>query len=267
MSPPIVTLLTDFGEADGYTGILKGVILAIAPEARIVDLSHQIPPQDITAGALVLRSAAPYFPADTIHVAIVDPGVGSARHAIAIRTRHGTFIGPDNGVLSLAVGPAADAHVREISNPAWLRPDRSNTFHGRDIFAPAAGHLAAGADFDECGPSRSRFEELLLPAWHEVPGGEIAGEILYRDRFGNLVTNLDDAALARFRHSRVSVSIRGIHVRGLVSSYAAARDGELLAIMNSWNLLEIARKNGSAADELGAGPGTPLTVRGASESE
>lgn len=257
--PNLITLLTDFGTDDAFVGIMKGVILGIHPDARVVDLTHAIPPQQIMIGALVLRSAVDAFPAGTVHVAVVDPGVGAARRPILIDTEMGILIGPDNGLLSLAATVMRRRTVRLIENESLFRHPVSRTFHGRDIFAPVAAHLARGVEPAECGPRIDSMVELSIPVPQRADSA-INGEVLYVDRFGNLVTNIDAAAISSFPAQHVSVSISGNRVAQLVTAYATVPEGRPLAVVGSWGLLEIAVRNGRAASLFAAGPGTPVTV-------
>jgi len=259
MPPSIITLLSDFGTTDAFVGIMKGVILSIHPTVRIVDLTHAVPPQQVLPAAVLLRSAVPFFPPQAIHVAVVDPGVGSARRALLIDTAHGLFVGPDNGVLSLAAPPASRRTVRHITNETLFRQPVSRTFHGRDVFAPVAAHLSRGADPQACGPVIDTIAELAVPAAH-WSARRIAGEVVYVDHFGNLVTNIAADALAAFTVSTLSVSIHRTRVAGPVEMYTAVAPGLPLAIVGSWGVLEIAVRNGSAAAMFAAGPGTPVTV-------
>lgn len=259
-SPPsIITLLTDFGHEDAYVGVMKGVALGINPTARLVDLTHMIPAQDVTRAALILRSAVSFFPARTIHVAVVDPGVGSTRAALLIQTPDGFLIGPDNGVLSLAAKRRQPYAAYRLENQAFFRQPVSQTFHGRDIFAPVAAHLSAGVDPADFGPAAESIVELALPE-PDVTADGVRGEVIYVDRFGNLITNLDSAALDGFRGRSLSVTIGSNAVAGPVTAYAAVEEGTPLALIGSWSVLEIAIRNGNAAERLGARPGTPVTV-------
>jgi len=259
MASGIITLLTDFGTADAFVGIMKGVILGINRHAQLVDLTHAVPPQQILPAALVLRSAVPFFPAGTVHVAVVDPGVGSARRPIVIETEHGFLVGPDNGVLSLAAAAGPRGAARVIEHRGLFRQPLSQTFHGRDIFAPVAAHLSCGVQADALGPPVDSIVELALPLVHDTPSG-LRGEVIYIDHFGNLLTNIDAGALARFPAQRVSVSIDDRPVAGPLNAYAAVPAGTALAIVGSWGLIEIAVRNGNAAQTFAAGPGTPVTV-------
>lgn len=275
MVAPIITLTTDFGDRDGFVGVMKGVILARAPEARIVDLAHGISPQDVAAAAFVLASSYRYFPYHAVHVAVVDPGVGTERRALALATPHGTFVGPDNGIFSLVLrdymtgptatpqGPPGGATVpvppscRAVAltrEEYWLHPV-SRTFHGRDIFAPAAACLAVGMAPEDLG------EPVYELVWKGPPtprreGDAVHGHVIYVDRFGNLVTDLRAEDLP---DGRLTVEIGGRSAPGLASSYAEGRP--LAALIGSHGYLEVAYREGSAAQALGVGVGAPATVR------
>lgn len=255
----VITLLTDFGTDDAFVGIMKGVILGISPAVRIVDLTHAIPPQQVTIGALVLRSAVDAFPKGTIHIAVVDPGVGSTRRPVVIETDAGFLIGPDNGLLSLAAAAMGRRRIRLIENQALVRQPVSRTFHGRDVFAPAAAHLSRGVELTAFGPPVEAIAELAIPTPRRTESA-VTGEVLYIDRFGNLITNIDAAAISSFPAQRVSVSIGANRVARLVDAYAAVPEGQPLAVVGSWGMLEIAVRNGSAASLFAAGLGTPVTV-------
>jgi len=259
MPSGLITILTDFGTADAYAGIMKGIILSIDPEARIVDLSHAVPPQQVRVGALLLRNVVPYFPPGTIHLVVVDPGVGSARRPILIETGAGLLVGPDNGVLAPAATWMGRKTIRLISNQELFRQPVSQTFHGRDIFAPVAAHLSRGVATAACGPELADMVEIALPEPDESASA-IAGEVVYADHFGNLVTNIRLSAAWRFPPQRVLVSIKGTPVTGPVTAYTAVAEGSALAIEGSWGTLEIAVRNGNAAQVFAAGPGTPVTV-------
>lgn len=255
----VITLTTDFGLADNYVAIMKGVILGIAPLARIVDITHQIEPQDVRQAAAVLDAAVPYFPPDTIHVAVVDPGVGSTRRPIAIRTPHALFIGPDNGLFSPALTQTShlELTILHLNRPAFWLPAVSRTFHGRDIFAPVAAHLAAGQPFESVGTPIDDPVILATPQPSRLPDGRLTGEILMVDRFGNLISNLPDTWLAG-RYGVITCA--GVDVPGPSETYASVEPGELLALIGSSGLLEIAVRDGSAAARLRAGPGEPIHV-------
>jgi S-adenosylmethionine hydrolase len=273
----IVTLTTDFGVTDGYVGTMKGVILSIAPEARLVDLSHQVPPQDVRRAAFLLYAAAPFFPPGTVHLAVVDPGVGTRRRAVALQIPHGCFVGPDNGLFTYVLGEAAEWTAVELADPAYHLPIVSETFHGRDLFAPVAAHLAAGVSLEELGPSVVDLVALPLPRLAVGPDG-VEGEVLHADRFGNLVTSVgrlrwEGAQLSltpAFRREplppvRVSpgnaqVKLAGRALVGIRRTYGEVGVGELLALVGSAGFLEVAVCQGSAAAELGARPGERVCV-------
>jgi S-adenosylmethionine hydrolase len=255
----LVTLTTDFGVIDPFVGIMKGVIATRAPDARVIDVTHGIPPQDVVAGALVLAHAVPYFPPGTIHVAVVDPGVGSARRPLCVETARGLLIGPDNGVLSLAAPPGETRRVIHLTEERFFLSPRSTTFHGRDVFAPVAAALATGTPPAALGATVSDMERLDVP----VPvrdGRTIRGQVIYVDRFGNLASNVRADLLAAVPHSDVAVAIRDVRLRGVAASYAAVRPGEPVAVVNSWGVLEIAVRDGSARDRLGARVGDPVVI-------
>lgn len=253
-----ITLLTDFGTTDGYVGVMHGVILRINPAATVVDVCHEVPPQDIHAGAFILSTVYPYFAPDTIHVVVVDPGVGSERQAIAVRTARGTFVAPDNGVLSYVLAREPIVQMVQLSNAAyWLAP-LSSTFHGRDVFAPVAAHLSRGVPLSDLGCVVQNAVRFAIRAGHVAEDGTIHGEVVHVDRFGNLITNLSRELLPLGR--QLCVQIAGREVRGPVENYAQVSEGELLALFGSSGYLEIAARNGNAAVALHAGPGAPLVV-------
>lgn len=261
-----IALLTDFGYRDHYAGVMKGVIAAIAPAATVIDITHGIPPQDIAAGALVLRHSCRFFPPRTIFVAVVDPGVGTARLPLAIETRTGArFIGPDNGLLWPAADAAGVRRIVELRSPRYRLPQVSSTFHGRDIFAPAAAWLARGVTLGRLGPLVKNVTRLDLESGIKEGAQLLAGTVIYVDNFGNLVTNLDrarvDRFVARFRGCRLSVRIRRHAPVEIRTAYGDAPAGAALATFGSFDLLEIAVRDGSAANYFGAGAGTPVTLR------
>ncbi|HEY5892663.1 MAG TPA: SAM-dependent chlorinase/fluorinase [Chthoniobacterales bacterium] len=243
----VITLTTDFGSRDWFVGTMKGVIARLVPEANVIDITHEVAPGDVRGGAFALAAAVPYFPEGTIHVAVVDPGVGSHRRAIALRTNDAFFLGPDNGVLSWAVRDAQLEDVREISNDDWFLQPVSRTFHGRDVFAPVAARLAGGAAFSAVGESISDFLRISWPAIvHD--GQRITGEVVYVDRFGNAITNVPAEALPLEAAAKGAVRLRcaGIDVC-LRAYYAAANPNEVLAVASSSGLLELAINGGSFA--------------------
>jgi S-adenosylmethionine hydrolase len=257
----VIALTTDFGLTDPYVGIVKGVLATRAPGATVIDLTHGIPPQDVLAGALVLRHAAPYFPPGTIHLAVVDPGVGGTRRPICIETDTALFVAPDNGLCSLAAPPERTRRVVHLTDERFFLAPRSTTFHGRDVFAPVAAALATGTPPEALGPPVSDPVRIAVPPVETEPG-RLRGAVLYVDRFGNLVTNIEAARLAAFPRRAVSTTIGGVQVRGIATAYADVERGALLAVIGSWGLLEIARRDGSAAGALGVGVGAPVVVEG-----
>ncbi len=264
-SRPPIAILTDFGYRDHYAGVMRGVIAAIAPEARVIDLTHGVPSQSVVAGALALGQSWRYFPQETIFLAVVDPGVGTRRRAIAIDTRAGVrLVGPDNGLLSVAADEAGFRRAVELSSERFRLSGVSATFHGRDIFAPAAAHLWLGTPLRSFGPECRAIEKVSLGA-PVVRGKRLTGSVIYVDGFGNLVTNIDRASLSGFQASfpacRLLVTIKnGPQIR-IVNTYGDAPVGAPLAAFGSFELLEIAVRNGSAADVFGAREGASVTVR------
>lgn len=261
---PIITLTTDFGLHDPFVGVMKGVILGIAPAAVIVDLTHDVPPQDILAGALALEAALPYFPPDTIHVAVVDPGVGSDRRAIAAETETGLFVGPDNGVFTAALGRRRVLRAMRLTNPMYFHHPVSATFHGRDVFAPVAAHLAAGVPLEALGEPAGELVRISLP---DPVARDQALEIhvLHIDRFGNLVTDLTAEQYARWRADRPDANARlrvgNREVNGVRRTFADADPGEPVAYIGSGGRLEIAIRNGNAAKDLRVGLGAAILLR------
>jgi S-adenosylmethionine hydrolase len=255
----IVALTTDFGTTDPWVGIMTGVIAARAPGAAIIDVTHGVPPQDVLAGALVLRHAAPYFPTGTIHVAVVDPGVGGPRRPLCVETARASFVGPDNGLLSLAAPADEVRRIVELREERFHLTPKSATFHGRDVFAPVAAALAHGVSASDLGPEVGEMHRLALPAVERVGGG-LRGQVVYVDHFGNLLTNVSDADLGAFPHRALSISIRDVRLAGVAPSYAAVAPGEPVAVVNSWGLLEIAVREGSARATFGGRVGDPVLI-------
>jgi S-adenosylmethionine hydrolase len=251
----IITLTTDFGIKDPFAGIMKGVIAGINPDAVVIDLGHGVAPQNIREAAFILFISVPYFPRGTVHTVVVDPGVGGRRRAIAVETEDYLLVGPDNGVLSWALRDGQRAIVGEIVNPEYIRHEVSATFHGRDIFAPAAAYLSAGVPVRDMGRAVDDPVRLPFPE-ADVGDHEIRGEILYIDRFGNLITNI----FPKDPRSVKEITIGGTTIRGLVGSYGQGREGEVIALVGSANFIEIAANRGSAADEIGASVGDEVRV-------
>lgn len=256
-----ITLLTDFGLQDGYVGVMKGVMLSIAPETRLIDISHEIHPQDVLEASLVLERAAPYFPAGTVHLAVVDPGVGTQRRPIAARLGGGFFVGPDNGLLTGLVETAerekAAVQVVHLNQPRYWLPQVSNVFHGRDIFAPVAAHIANGVELEAMGTPIHDEVRLQRPL-PKFEHGRWLGQVLIIDRFGNLSTNITRQDL-RDTH-QVEVIIKNQSITSLVLAFGNAQPGEQVALIDSDDRLCICVVNGSAAAVLKAAVGDPVEV-------
>lgn len=257
----LITLLTDFGVRDEYVGCLKGVILGLNPRAVLVDLSHEVPAQDIRAGAFILAATAPFFPTGTIHLAVVDPGVGTSRRPLAARCRGQFWVGPDNGLFHLIFAGQGDLEIVSLENTAYFRPQVAATFHGRDLFAPVAAHLSLGVDLRQLGPTIT--EPIRLP-WPEptFTAKKIRGEIIHVDRFGNLVSNIAAAGFHSWRQGgqfQLQVGVATLH--RLHRTYGEAAPGELLVLEGSHGYLEIAAAHGSAGQQLKAGVGLSLEVQ------
>jgi len=255
----IITLTTDFGVIDWYVACMKGIILGLDPHATIVDVTHEIPPGDVRAGAITLGAFYPHFPPHSIHVVVVDPGVGSARAALAIETDRCFFVGPDNGVLSLALDHEKIKTIRHLTNPRFHLPPVCSTFHGRDIFAPAAAHLSRGGAPAELGPESPDYHKLDWPQ-PVIEDRQIRGELVYIDRFGNGITNISSQALARWGSAVLAVAIPGRFQARLESFYQAVEPGQPLALIGSTRHLEIAINQGSAAKQLALAIGAPVIV-------
>lgn len=259
---PLVTLLTDFGASDPYVAAMKGVILSQCPRARLVDISHQVPPHDILAGAMVLAEAAPYFPPETVHVVVVDPGVGTDRRILAGKFGGQRFLFPDNGVISVVAETMPLEDLVVVRNTDFFQPGGpSRTFQGRDVFAPLAAQLLNGLDVRRLGPQPDTYKLLELPVPRQGDDG-IIGEIMYVDHFGNLISNItrrdveslwDDPAVVR-------VDCNGRRIGPLHGTYGFVEAGGLLALFNSMNRLEVAVNQGRACDVLGATKGAEVRV-------
>ena len=266
MAARIITLLTDFGIDDGYVAAMKGVILGICPEVRLVDVTHTVPPQDIRAGAFALAGVHPFFPEGTIHLAVVDPGVGTRRRAVAIRTARSFLVGPDNGIFSWILKREGFLEARLLENPDLRMLEVSKTFHGRDIFAPFAAHLAAGVPLESFGPE-------CIPLTTEWTGivrteNEIHGKIIHIDRFGNAVTNItrqDLNALAPAARCLLRIGPHSIH--GLADTYGEVPPGQPLALIGSSEHLEIAVHLGNASAALSIRIGDSVIVSLADDTD
>jgi len=263
---PVITLLTDYGVESTYPAQMKGVILERFPQAVIVDVSHGVPRHDVRTAAFMLASAAPAFPEGTIHVAVVDPQVGSQRRILAAEAGGFIYLAPDNSLLTvvthgglLQASGAGPVRIISVENRSFFRTEVSSTFHGRDIFAPVAAAIAGGVNIDDLGPPVADIERFDLPM-PEQEGSRINGRVLYVDTFGNLTTNISGAMLARCDGGRLEVRVLGAVIRGLSRAYSDVPAGALLAYVGSAGLLEIGVNRQSAATRLGAGVGTPVSV-------
>jgi S-adenosylmethionine hydrolase len=263
-----IAILTDFGYRDHYAGAMKGVIASICPQAPIIDLTHGIPPQQVLAGVLALRESVDFFPGGTIFLGVVDPGVGTARKPIAVETKSGPrLVGPDNGLLWLAAERAEIKKIVELRSPRYRLPKLSASFHGRDIFAPAAAWLWRGVPMSELGPPLQTMNQLDPGTSVIEKQRQLDGEIIYVDGFGNLITNISRVTFerfaSRFQQCRLSIRIKRRPPLSLYNAYAEAPQGAPLAIFGSFDLLEIAVRNGDAATYFGAGLGVPVLIRAA----
>lgn len=258
MSRPIITLTTDFGTTDSYVPAMKGVILSLCPEAALVDICHEVEPQAIRQAAYLLSTAAPYFPPGTVHLVVVDPGVGSERWPIVISTGSAHYVAPDNGVLSLILDREPAQMAVHLTDPRYHLPEVSATFHGRDIFSPAAAHLARGLDPAQLGRPFSPSRLVTLPGPFSLPqhSGSWQGEILHVDHFGNLVTSFQIA----HSQSRLALTVGGQRIEILRHTFADVDPGQALIYRGSSGYLEIAVREGNAAAELGVRVGDPVEV-------
>lgn len=275
---PIIALLTDFGLTDSYVGVMKGVMLSICPTAQLIDLTHAIEPQNVRQGAYVLLNTLGYMPPQTIYVAVVDPGVGSSRHPIAVKTNRAIFVGPDNGLLSYALKHCEIQEMVVLQNKHYLLSTISSTFHGRDIFSPAAAYIANGVPLDQLGPSLSKLEWLPPPRFEVTPQA-VYGEVLDIDHFGNIATSIgrltwgnnDMLVLVPFfdpqsepilsiEPERCAVQINNHVIDILGLTFAAVSRGSLIALINSAGQLEVAINHGNAARELGVQVGDPVIL-------
>jgi len=261
---PLITLLTDYGTRDHFVASMKGVIHSINPTANMIDISHEVAPQDIIEAAFLIRSCFSFFPPSTIHVIVVDPSVGSSRKPILVSTENHVFIAPDNGVLSLIYEVEPPSQVVEITAEHYMLPEVSKTFHGRDVFAPVAAWLSKGVDVLNFGEPLEQYVRLALPKSKTTADGQLKGIILHVDRFGNLISNIsyEDFQTARENTpgDKFLVSIGNREIQGLKQFYSESQKGELLALFGSTKYLEIAQNQGSAAKTLGLNRGAEITV-------
>jgi S-adenosyl-L-methionine hydrolase (adenosine-forming) len=260
---PIITLTTDFGTNDHFVGAMKGVILDIVPEAQIVDICHSVQAFDVLDGALTISQAYSYFPNRTVHVVVVDPGVGTARRPIVASSDKYHFVAPDNGVLSLVYAREERMHVRHITSQHYFLQPVSNTFHARDIFSPVAAYLAKEVDALKFGDEVADYVKFNAPRPKAVDGTKLRGVVLKVDRFGNLVTNItpqDAPALFADGAKRFKIVVGSREVTEMHNAYAEGAPGEVFAILGSMGFLEIAANRGAAAQLTGASKGTDVNV-------
>ncbi len=254
----MITLTTDFGSKDPYVAEIKGVIYTIDPNAKIVDITHGVEKFNVRMGAFVLASAAPYFPVGTVHMAVVDPGVGTKRRAILVQTKSSCFVGPDNGVLLLAAKKQGIQHIYELANPKFKMPQVSGTFHGRDIFAPAAAHLEMGVQPAEFG---QEIAEAVTPSFGEVKhqNGCVVGEVLHIDGFGNVITNIGPDELPPLLSLKIELASNHLEVP-IGKAYGEAELQQPIALIGSHGFLEIALNQGSAEEKYGMKTGDRVEV-------
>lgn len=260
-----ITLTTDFGASDHYVGAMKGVVYSINPSARVVDISHAVQSYDLLDGALTIAQAYSYFPADTIHVVVVDPGVGSARRPILARTDKYFFVAPDNGVLSLVLEREERVHVREISSDHYFLQPVSQTFHGRDVFAAVAGWLSKGVEFSNFGNEISDYVRFRTPKPKRIEDGRVQGVVLKVDKFGNVVTNItpqDIPQLFAPEPPQLKIMVGSHEITRMRTAYAEGAPGEVFGILGSMGFLELSTNRGSAARALEVGKGAEIVVSG-----
>jgi len=260
---PIITLTTDFGINDHFVGVMKGVILDIVPEAQIVDICHSVQAFDVLDGALTISQAYSYFPTRTVHIVVVDPGVGTARRPIIASSDKYHFVAPDNGVLSLVYARESRMHVRHITSEHYFLQPVSNTFHARDIFAPVAAYLAKEVDSMKFGDEIEEYVRFSAPKPKAVETNRLRGVVLKVDLFGNLITNItpqDAPMLFGAGASGFKIVIGNREITEIRSAYAEGAPGEVLAILGSMGFLEIAANRGAAAQITGAGKGAEVSI-------
>ena len=260
----LVTLTTDFGLQDEYVAVMKGVILSTCPYARILDLCHNISPQDIFGAAYILFSAYRFFPSGTVHVVVVDPGVGSIRRIICLKTDKYTFLAPDNGILSFIAAHDKPLSIINVTNCKYFLPEVSYTFHGRDVFAPIAGHLMNGVDIEELGNEISAIEKINVPVPVLSSRGIVGAHVIYIDRFGNLITNISRDSLEGFqiddRSSKLSITVASSIVKKISRTYSEVEEGGVVALFGSAGYLEIAVNKANAKEVLNVKKGDSVTV-------
>jgi hypothetical protein len=257
----VISLTTDFGLKDGNVGVMKGVILRIAPNAKIVDLTHQVTPQNVAEGALILDRSMPYFPANSIHIAVIDPGVGTARRPVAGRVGDKFFVGPDNGLFTLLVERAERADLPNewvhLDNPRYWLPKISHVFHGRDIFAPCGAHLAIGTALADIGTPIHDLVRISMPGPISIPSG-LLSEVIHIDHFGNISTSIRREHI--LTDASITIHIGGVEIKGLVNTFGEGQPGSLVGLFGSTDSLLVCEVNGNAAAHLGVKVGDPVAV-------
>lgn len=261
MKNSIITLITDFGLEDEYVGLMKGVILGINPNAEIIDISHFISPQDIKWASYFLYYSYKYFPKGTIHVVVVDPGVGSGRRIICVKADGHIFLCPDNGVITKVIENITPEGISIVNNEKYFLKNVSDTFHGRDIFAPVAAYLSIGRAYTSVGSKIEDIKRIGLPDINQI-SDSIKGEVIHIDRFGNIVTNIEKSRIDEFKKQNrdIIIKIADKKIEGISKSYQEVEKGELLSIIGSRGLLEIAVNNGNAADILDINKGKEVKM-------
>ena len=255
----LITLTTDFGVSSPYVAAMKGALLSVCPAAQLIDITHAISPQNVRQAAVVLADVTPFFPRGTLHVAVIDPGVGTERRILYAEIGEQRYLAPDNGLLSYLPRTAQPKYLVEVAAAKFWRTPVSNTFHGRDIFAPVAGHLASGVSPHDLGPVTNQMIDLK---WPEAQyGEEVLGEVLYVDSFGNLITNIAIADLRIWLHgSQPTTRLRGHSIFGLRTTYGNTDLGQLIALGDSQGRFEIAIVQGNAAETLGVKSGDMVAI-------
>lgn len=257
----IISLITDFGLKDNFVGVMKAVILKVNPQAKIIDICHEIKPQDITEAAFLLKSSFRYFPEGSVHLAVVDPGVGSERKIVIVKTRNYFFVAPDNGILSPTLENEPPIELIDVTNKTYFLKPISSTFHGRDIFAPIAAYLSRGKSIRSFGRKIESFKRLELPRI-KMDSENLVGEIIYIDRFGNLISNIDKDNLFNFiKGKRFKICIKNKAIEKISRSYFEGASLKPLALVGSSNYLEIALNSGSARDKLRVSKGDKIIIR------
>jgi len=261
----VISLLTDFGQADSFVAEMKAIILSLCPDAQIIDITHLVDKFDVRMGAFLLAGAAPYFPRGTVHIAVVDPGVGSTRRPITIQTKRSLFVGPDNGLMMPAAAKEGVLHVYELTNRSMIRDEISSTFHGRDVFAPAAAHLASGTSPTECG---LEITDYVKPGYAQptLDGTTATVEVFHIDSFGNVITNLPEGDLSKLSlrpGEKISLSVAGRRIAArFVKTYSDLNRGEVGILGGSHGYLEVVCRETSAANRIRARRGSVVRVYG-----